>query len=156
MGPQGEVVSLSHANLRFGATRGYSTAGASYSWTGHRRGTTSSSIAIRDKHDFRSFTRKNLRGGAFAQRKFSVNSVRSPRKLWGTGGQICSWRRAMDGPWMGQIWSFDGATGPTTPERSRGGGRGGGPGHAFERRRRATEMQGRVSRHVNMLSGAIK
>ena len=25
MGPQGEVVSLSHANLRFGATRGYST-----------------------------------------------------------------------------------------------------------------------------------
>ena len=59
-------------------------------------------------------------GGAFARRKFSVNSVRSPRKLSGTMGQICS--------------------------RSRGGGpgrgmRGGGPGHAFAfaRRGRATD-----------------
>ena len=52
------------------------------------------------------------KGGAFARRKFTVNSVRSPRKLSGTMAQICS--RSRDG-------------GPGH------GRRGGGPGHALLR-----------------------
>ena len=82
--------------------------------------TTVFSLQVPDKIVFRACKRKSLRGGAFARRKFSVNSVRSPRKLSGTIH-------------MGQIYS-----------RSRGGGpghgrRGGGPGHAFARRGRATD-----------------
>ena len=41
-------------------------------------------LQVPDKNDFRACKRKSLRGGAFARRKFSVNSVRSPRKLSGT------------------------------------------------------------------------